>query len=161
MLRSWLAKVFRVSRGCFWSRLAAVGCGAEDDGTRRLSYVVSENALTANALTANALTANALTANALTANALTANALTANALTANGLRDPLARELLKYVGVVRAARRRQRHRSRSTDPVYNFPGLAGPRAQEWGERDGSCDKDCQRWVSACVLARVDAAGVER
>ena len=27
--------------------------------------------------------------------------------------------------------------------------------------NGSCDRSCQRWVSGCVLARVDAAGVER
>src|SRR4029079_136531 len=25
----------------------------------------------------------------------------------------------------------------------------------------SCDGECQRWVTACVLARVDAAGVKR
>ena len=79
--------------------VGAVGCGGERPMTSRRvqSAITVENALTANALTANALTANALTANALTANALTANALTANALTANALRDPLSRELLKYV----------------------------------------------------------------
>src|SRR5436190_14644271 len=78
---------------------AAAGCGGEpSDGIEEVQgYALTANALTANALTANALTANALTANALTANALTANALTANALTANGLRDPLARQFMKYV----------------------------------------------------------------
>src|ERR1044071_1384054 len=77
--------------------LAGCGAGEDTDLTTTRAALVAENALTANALTANALTANALTANALTANALTANALTANALTANGLRDPLGRELLRYV----------------------------------------------------------------
>ena len=82
-----------------FAALGTVGCGgeADDDAETIQAAITVENALTANALTANALTANALTANALTANALTANALTANALTANGLRDPLAREFLKYV----------------------------------------------------------------
>src|SRR6185369_6669556 len=82
----------------FAAAFASIGCGGEADDVEAVqSAITTENALTANALTANALTANALTANALTANALTANALTANALTANGLRDPLAREFLKYV----------------------------------------------------------------
>ncbi len=149
-----------------WDRLDGLGAGrrvgepATPTSTSTRSALVAENALTANALTANALTANALTANALTANALTANALTANALTANGLRDPLGRELLKYVvscalpdgdsvtvKVDGTTLRRSRARS----------GLA----PDWGRAHGSCDGSCQRWVSACVLARVDAAGVER
>jgi hypothetical protein len=139
--------------------LSAIGCGAEEDMESVSSYVVSENALTANALTANALTANALTANALTANALTANALTANALTANALKDPLARELLKYV--VSCALDEDDTITVKIDGVkYKFPGSLG-LAEEWGERDGKCDMDCQRWVTACVLSRVDVEGIER
>ncbi|HET6146657.1 MAG TPA: hypothetical protein VFH68_03940 [Polyangia bacterium] len=123
------------------------------------SAIIAANALTANALTANALTANALTANALTANALTANALTANALTANGLRDPLGRELLKYV--VSCALPAGTGVSLTVDDHrYEFPGSIG-LAPQWGGTHGSCDRSCQRWVSGCVLARVDAAGVER
>lgn len=101
----------------------------------------------------------ALSANALTANALTANALTANALTANGLRDPLARQFLKYV-VSCALDEDQTLSVRVGDQTYDFPGSLGLEPQ-WGARRGSCDETCQRWVSACVLARVDAAGVER
>jgi hypothetical protein len=105
------------------------------------------------------LTANALTANALTANALTANALTANALTANGLRDPMGRQLLKYV--VSCALPADASVSITVDgQSYTFPGSLG-LAPEWGERHGRCDLGCQRWVSACVLSRVDAEGVER
>jgi hypothetical protein len=141
--------------------LASVGaaaCGGEDVAEVR-SSVLSTNALTANALTANALTANALTANALTANALTANALTANALTANGLTDPLAREFLKYV--VSCALDDGDSVSVTVDGQrYVFAGSLG-LAPEWGERHGSCDESCQRWVSACVLARIDAQGVTR
>ena len=138
------------------------GCGPAEDAdalVEQRSAVVAANALTANALTANALTANALTANALTANALTANALTANALTANGLRDPLGRELLKYVASCALPTG-----ATLSVPVagttYDFPGSLG-LAPEWATARGSCDRSCQRWVSACVLARVDAAGVKR
>jgi len=120
---------------------------------------LTANALTANALTANALTANALTANALTANALTANALTANALTANALRDPLSRELMKYV-VSCALDDRDSITVEIDGHSYEFDGSLG-LAPEWGRPHGSCDGSCQRWVSACVLARVDAMGVKR
>ena len=138
---------------------AAAGCGGEAGVEEVQSAVVTTNALTANALTANALTANALTANALTANALTANALTANALTANGLRDPLGRELFKYV--VSCALPEGQSISMSLDGVsYTFAGALGLTPQ-WGQPGGACNESCQRWVSGCVLARVDAAGVER
>jgi hypothetical protein len=142
--------------------LAAGGgaCGGATDATdTQASSALGENALTANALTANALTANALTANALTANALTANALTANALTANALRDPLSRQFLKYV--VSCALDDGQSLSVAVDGVtYTFDGSLG-LAPEWGGRRGSCDGSCQRWVSACVLARVDFLGVKR
>ena len=139
--------------------LASCGGTGETELATERSAVTAENALTANALTANALTANALTANALTANALTANALTANALTANGLKDPLGRELLKYV--VSCALPAGAAVSITVDGAkYQFPGSIG-LAPEWGREHGSCDRECQHWVSACVLARVDAAGVER
>ena len=142
--------------------VSLVSCGGADDTdsvAERQAAVVTANALTANALTANALTANALTANALTANALTANALTANALTANGLRDPLGRELLKYV-VSCALPADARVTVTVEGARYEFPGSIG-LAPDWGNARGSCDRSCQRWVSACVLARVDAAGIKR
>jgi hypothetical protein len=147
--------------GVSFSALTLISCGAADDNnlTDTRSALTAFNALTANALTANALTANALTANALTANALTANALTANALTANGLRDPLGRELLKYV--VSCALPAGAVVSMTVDDQrYEFPGSIG-LATEWGGEHGTCDRSCQRWVSACVLARVDFTGVER
>ena len=126
--------------------VGAGGCGGEtDDGVDSV-----QAALTAE---------NALTANALTANALTANALTANALTANGLRDPLGREFLKYV-VSCALDEDDSVSFRVDGKKYEFPGSLG-LAPEWGKNHGSCDGACQRWVSACVLARVDAAGVKR
>jgi hypothetical protein len=139
--------------------MSLAACGGEEPEVVGQSELLAENALTANALTANALTANALTANALTANALTANALTANALTANGLRDPLGRELLKYV-VSCALPEGGEVAVRVDGETYRFPGSIGI-APEWAGAHGSCDLSCQRWVSGCVLARVDAAGIKR
>jgi hypothetical protein len=134
--------------------LGSCGTSGDDDLSTQRSALTAPNALTANALTANALTANALTANALTA-----NALTANALTANGLRDPLGRELLKYV-VSCALPAGTTVSVAVAGTTYDFAGSIG-LAPAWGRAGGACDQSCQRWVSACVLARVDAAGVER
>jgi hypothetical protein len=141
----------------------AAGCGGEgadgDDVAVVDSAVLSENALTSNALTSNALTSNALTSNALTSNALTSNALTSNALTSNALHDPDARELLKYV-VSCALDEDDELTLRAGGRRYVFRGSLG-LAPEWGRDRGRCDGDCQRWVSACVLARVDHEGVKR
>jgi hypothetical protein len=136
------------------------GCCAEvDDVSATSSALEATNALSANALSAHALSANALSANALSANALSANALSANALSANGLRDPLARQFLKYV--VSCALPASSTINMSIDGAsYSFVGQLG-LAPQWGAPGGSCDRSCQRWVSACVLARVDYAGVER
>ncbi len=164
----------RLARGLslFLVAAGAASCGGEapapSGGPLQIAAItenaltanaLTANALTANALTANALTANALTANALTANALTANALTANALTANGLQNPLTIEFLKYVASC-ALTPKQSLDLTVGDHTIHLPGSLG-LAPQWGMPKGSCDKSCQRWVSGCVLARVDAAGVER
>jgi hypothetical protein len=123
------------------------------------SSALAANALAANALAANALAANALAAHALAANALAANALAANALTSSALHDPLARQFLKYV--VSCALPADKTVTINVDgQTYSYPGLLGMEPQ-WGERGGSCDESCQRWVTGCVLARVDYLGVER
>ena|SRR6266540_2192247 len=128
--------------------VSGVGCGGEESAEDIEIGATS------------AIVDNALTANALTANALTANALTANALTANALRDPLAREFLKYV-VSCALDEGDSISIRVDGKNYKFEGSLG-LAPDWGhDEHGTCDGSCQRWVSACVLSRVDFAGVKR
>jgi len=138
--------------------LAVAACGGPETEDVA-SDALSANALSANALSANALSANALSANALSANALSANALSANALTATALKDPLARQFLKYV--VSCALDEDHGFDMTIDGTkYTFEGGLG-LAPDWGERGGHCDRECQRWVSGCVLARVDYLGVEK
>jgi hypothetical protein len=138
----------------------AAACGGEQPGVEQVSsYALSANALSANALSANALSANALSANALSANALSANALSANALTSAALKDPMAREFLKYV-VSCALPADKSIKMQIDGQSYSFPGSLGMEPK-WGESGGSCDESCQRWITACVLARVDFLGVER
>jgi hypothetical protein len=138
----------------------ASACGGGQPAVQeQTGYALSANALSANALSANALSANALSANALSANALSANALSANALTATALEDPLAREFLKYV--VSCALPDDQVINMTIDgETYSFPGSLGMEPQ-WGLPGGSCDESCQRWITACVLARVDFLGIER
>ncbi|HVT06557.1 MAG TPA: hypothetical protein VHO67_03830 [Polyangia bacterium] len=125
---------------------------------------VTENALMANSLMANSLMANSLMANALVANSLMANSLMANSLMANalapgGLADPSAVQFMKYL-VSCALDSKQSVDLTLGGQAYHFPGSVG-LAPQWGKAGGSCDGSCQRWVSACLLARIDAAGVER
>ncbi len=143
--------------------LALTACvGAPVEGDEQVESVQQDaltvNALTVNALTVNALTVNALTVNALTVNALTVNALTVNALTVNALQDPNAREVLKYI--VSCALPADVHFTLDIDGVdYPYSGQLG-LAPEWGLPHGHCDGDCQQWVSACVISRLDFLGVQ-
>ena len=106
-----------------------------------------------------AVTDNSLIANSLIANSLIANSLIANALTKDGVADPSTMEFMKYL-VSCALGPKQSLDLTLGGQAYHFPGGLG-LAPQWGMSGGSCDGSCQRWVSACLLARVDAAGVER
>lgn len=140
--------------------LSTVACAPatttdEDVGEARQNALI-ENALIENALIENALIENALIENALIENALIENALIENALIENALTDPNARELLKYV--VSCALPADEHIHLTIEGVdYQFDGALG-LAPEWGEEGGSCDEDCQSWVSACVISRLDYLG---
>jgi hypothetical protein len=150
----------RFALGLAAAIVASIGCGEAGDDTETVqSAVTTENSLAANSLAANSLAANSLAANSLAANSLAANSLAANALMVSALRDPLARELLKYV-VSCALDKDDDVSIRIDGHRYDFPGELG-LAPQWGGAHGSCDRSCQRWVTACVLARVDAAGVKR
>lgn len=124
---------------------------------------VSENALTDNALTDNALTDNALTENALTDNALTENALTDNALTAAALKDPKARLFLKYLIRV-AFKPSQCETFQWPDPqTGSFPATYCGRlalCPQWQSRGVKDDIDCQEWVTAGLLAHLNAFGIK-
>ncbi len=134
-------------------------------GNALTGNALTGNALTGNALTGNALTGNALTGNALTGNALTGNALTGNALTGNGLTNgQLNRELFRYM--YSCAMPAGSRITRVIDgKTYTFDGAIG-LAPNWGltptpehPEYGKCDVTCQRWITACLLARTNAFGV--
>jgi hypothetical protein len=127
----------------------------EQTGTTQQAAIVA-NAIVANAIVANAIVANAIVANAIVANALTSHTLTSSAIIAGALDDPNARELLEYT--VSCALSPDQSVTFEVDGVtYTYAGELG-LAPGWGAPGGSCDGECQEWVSACLLARVDYLG---
>ncbi|WP_242515625.1 hypothetical protein [Sorangium cellulosum] len=135
------------------SQVACVGVqGLESDDVGE----VDQPALGSNALTSNALTSNALTSNALLSSALTETAIASNATMIDALRDPLSREVFKYI--VSCALPGGAHLDVNVDGVsYGFDGGLGLHGG-WGETGGTCDEACKGWVSACVLARLNYLG---
>jgi hypothetical protein len=104
------------------------------------------------------LSMNGLSQNRLSLNRLSLNALSGDRLTLDGSgleATPEGRELLTYV--VRCALPENEELSvEISGTTYVFPGLLG-MAPQWV--DGECDLSCQRWVSGCLLAHVNAFGV--
>ena len=103
-----------------------------------------------------ALSNNALSNNALSNNALSNNALSNNAILVAALTDPNARELLKYI-VSCALPPTSKVDFTSEGVDYSYPGELG-LTPKWGLPGGTCSETCQRWISACVMARVDYLG---
>ncbi len=137
-----------------------MGCLGEAD-VEELGVVAQEaeasNALASNALASNALTTNALASNALLSNALTSSALTSSSLVTDALGDWKARSVFKYI--VSCALPADRHISVTIDgTTYGYDGGVGV-AQSWGDPNGHCDNNCVKWVSGCVLSRVNYLGV--
>jgi hypothetical protein len=159
----------RVARGLGLLCLAtgALGCAQPDEPASAPAVdvaAVTENGFVLNGFVLNGFVLNGFVLNGFVLNGLTASGLAANGLAAGGanadfLADPQARQFLKYV--VSCALSPQQSVSVTVGgTAYTFPGGLG-LAPQWGTPHGSCDGSCQRWVSACVLARVDAAGIDR
>ncbi|WP_437782984.1 hypothetical protein [Sorangium sp. So ce1097] len=118
--------------------------------------VFTRNAFTRNALKANALTTDRLATGALTGNPLTNEGVARSSDVMSALRDPLAREFLTYVAGCALPAGQSVQVSLDGEP-HEFNGDIG-LAPEWGRAHGHCNANCQGWVSACMLARVNHLG---
>jgi hypothetical protein len=118
--------------------------------------VAVTNSLIGNSLIGNSLIGNSLIGNSLIGNSLIGNSLIGNSLIETALHDADAREVLHYV-VGCALPAGSRIEFEIDGLTYGFDGELG-LAPEWGEEGGSCNENCQEWVSACVLARVNYLG---
>jgi hypothetical protein len=128
-----------------------------------------ENGLWENGLWENGLWENGLWENGLWENGLWENGLWENGLWENGYRqtelrnNPYAGKLLQYI--YECAMPNDPALTTTLDPSGAAVTLTGAiglgiNADDtgWWE-SGKCDETCQRWVSACVLARTNAYGV--
>lgn len=140
--------------------LMVSGCALEETDVPHITSsehaLSDENKLSTNRLSANRLSLNRLSLNRLSLNRLSLNRLELNTDASDGLQTtPEGRELLTYVAKCALV---------STDILvaehdgvtYEFPGLLGV-APEWEHEP--LTPSLQRWVSACLLAHVNAFGV--
>jgi hypothetical protein len=125
-----------------------------------LEVSTTPQALTsANRLGYNRLGYNRLGYNRLGYNKLSATALTASALVAGDwdevLADEDARILFRYIYEC-AAEPGQSLELPIAGAVHAFTGVIG-LAPEW--TTGACGVECEQWISACVIARINGLGV--
>jgi hypothetical protein len=137
-----------------------VGCGPhdrpiEEKATSRAALVThngfTENGLSTNGFTENGFTENGFTENGFTENGFTENGMSSLEIMAN---DPNAIEFAQYA--YSCAMPPGKHVSLTINgTAYDFDGQLG-LAPEW--ETGPCGDSCKRWVSACLLARVNKYG---
>jgi len=130
----------------------------------------TSNKITANKISSNRIAANRLVANKLSSNKITANGLQANLDTSEILQTEDGREVYSYMiscalpaGKTIEADIPDAADTAPPDTLYScknghcgFPGSIG-LAEHWIDR--ALSPRGQRWVTACLLARVNAYGV--
>ena len=72
------------------------------------------------------------------------------------LEDAFTRDVLEYM-VSCALEPGQRIEVAVGDDMLVYEGALG-LAPQWGTESGSCDAECQGWVSACLIARTNFLG---
>ena len=139
-----------------FAAVGAYGCSSEDGRVGSDQQPVdSWNGLTQNSLSTNGLTQNGLTQNGLTQNGWTQNGWSANGWVVTLANDANARKLFQYIyscAMPAGATRELKIDGISYGMLEGSLGLA----PEW--ETSACNDTCQRWVSACVLARTNAYG---
>jgi hypothetical protein len=143
------------------ARIAVLGClivvGCVDRSPLDNSSGGQVGSATEAVLTIATLNTNALLFNTLSINTLSNNALSGNDLLLGELSNPGARELFKYI-VSCALPADDVITLTVNGTTYSFPGSLG-FAPQWGGPNGRCDNACTQWVSACLISRLDYAGV--
>jgi hypothetical protein len=119
---------------------------------------LSANGLSANGISINGISLNGFAVNGFSLNGLSVNGFVVNGLSVNGaprkITDPAVSELVSYL--VSCALPEDDSVSYSVDgQSVTFAGDIG-LAPQW--KDGACDGDCQRWITACLLSRVNYNG---
>jgi len=144
------------------------GCQAPSENetdTSTESAIVASNGLTmVNGLSmTNGLSGNGLSGNGLSGNGLSGNGLLLNPLATTGITSSTylmnsadGRSTLSYLVRCALPAGRTITKTDSTGASYSFAGAIG-LAPTW--ETGTCDYTCQQWISACMLAHVNTAGI--
>jgi hypothetical protein len=111
------------------------------------------NGLSGNGLSGNGLSGNGLKSQALIVNPLASTGLTSSTYLMN---SAAGRSTLSYLVRCALPANHNITKTDSTGASYTFAGGIGLTPQ-W--ETGTCDGDCQRWISACMLAHVNTAGI--
>jgi len=128
-----------------------------DDSQADDSALTSENGFSMNGFTMNGFTMNGLSINGFTMNGFTNNGFTNNGFAMNGLMSvDGGRKLLEYIVKCALPDNHSITKQDQYGHPYTFEGHLG-LAPAW--ENGACDGPCKRWVSACMLAHVNTAGV--
>jgi hypothetical protein len=120
---------------------------AEDGQADDSAIVLSQNGLSMNGLSMNGLSMNGLSMNGLSMNGLSMNGL----MSSDG-----GRKLLEYIVKCALPDGRDLMKQDQYGNWYTLHGHLG-LAPAW--ETGACDGPCKRWISACMLAHVNTAGV--
>lgn len=136
--------------------VVVVGCAVAPGESTSRQQVVGVNRIAANRIAANRIAANRIAANRIAANRIAANRIAVNVLSAGDLLDTEdGRELFSLI--VSCALPDTITLVATVDDVeFEFSGELG-LAPQWVHR--RLDRDGQRWVSACMLARVNASAL--
>jgi hypothetical protein len=150
--------------------LGGVSAHAAETTNRLAANRLAANRVAANRLAANRLAANRLAANSLAGERLATTRLEASPETAEILNTPDGREVYSYIvncalrkGTVIEADIADAADTAPPDTIYKckgghcvFSGSLG-LAEEW--MDNRLSRKGQRWITACLLARVNHYGV--
>ena len=123
------------------------------NGLNMINGLSMTNGLSGNGLSGNGLSGNGLSGNGLILNPLATTGLTSSTYLMN---SAAGRATLSYMVRCALPAGRTITKTDSTGASYSFAGGIGLTPQ-W--ETGTCDGDCQRWISSCMLAHVNTAGI--
>jgi hypothetical protein len=167
--KTWLVRSLPIVAG-----LALAGCGAPpaDEAVGIESALTAANGISLNGISLNGISLNGVSFNGVSLNGVSLNGVSLNGLVQNGvslngislngvslngvgnLTDPNVESFMSYL-VGCALRDGDSVTYTDKGQSFTFAGDLG-MAPEW--KDHACGGSCQRWISACLLARTNAKG---
>src|SRR3954469_18225154 len=162
--KTWLLRSLPVAVG-----LALAGCGAPpaDEAVGIESALTAANGISLNGISLNGISLNGISLTGVSLNGVSLNGLVLNGVALNGislngvalngvgnLTDARVDSFMSYL-VGCALRDGDSVTYTDKGQSFTFAGDLG-LAPEW--KDHACGGSCQRWISACLLARTNAKG---